>query len=269
MVAMDVIVTTIYNPSVDIEKMGENLALSLDVPFVDRDKKSLPSLREKYGVTNILVATTGGPVVHTLGGEYFFHLSMAELRIKNLINGKHDHMAEAMNAQAGISILDCTLGLASDAIVASYIAGDQGKIVGLETSPIIALIANYGLKTFVSANEAVTKALRGIEVKNIDYHDYLTALPDKSFDVVFFDPMFRRPVHTSSNFKPLRYLADNRPVTVTSIHHACRVATKRVILKESRYSAEFKRLGFTAFLGGRYSSVQFGVIDVGGCSWNV
>jgi hypothetical protein len=261
---MDLLVTTAYNPSCAIETLGRQIAAEFNVPFTVREKNSLATLKDNFGVSTLVVATQKGPIVHTPGGEYFFHLHMAELRIKNLKNGKHDHMITAMALEPGMAVLDCTLGLATDAIVASFITGSQGKIVGLEASTVIALVTKLGLQNFSSDDDSITASLQRICVENIDYHDYLTALPAQSFDVVFFDPMFRHPIYRSSNLKPLRYLADTRPLSLEALHQACRIAKKRVVVKEAQNSSEFRRLGISATVGGKYSSIHYGVIEAGG-----
>ncbi|VBB05995.1 ribosomal rna small subunit methyltransferase j [Lucifera butyrica] len=257
------IITTVHHPSPNLEEQAHETAKSLMLPFVARENHSLAALKAQYHTENILVMTTQGPLVHTAGGEYFFHLSMADLRIKNLTNGKHDHMVTAMGLQPGMSVLDCTLGLASDAVVASFVTGEGGTVVGLEVSPAVAMIAQYGLANFVGDDERITTALRRIQVKNIDYDSYLAGLPPGSFDIIYLDPMFRCPVVTSANVKPLRYLADMRPVSRAAIEQACRVAKQRVVIKEAHESPEFKRLGITNLTGGKYSSVQYGVIPAG------
>ena len=259
---MDLLVTTIQSPSRTIEELAQQIAATLQVSFISRDRHSLSSLKNHYQVENIVVITKNGPIVHTLGGEYFFHLNMAELRIKNLKNGKNDHMMTAMSLTAGMSVLDCTLGLATDAVVASFIVGQTGKVVGLEASPILALIASYGLQHFTHDDEGITKALRRIQVVPKHCYEVLMSLPDNSFDIVFFDPMFRQPIYSSSNLKPLRYLADNGPITESALAEACRVANKRVVIKETSQSNEFERLGITTTYGGKYSSIQYGVIKV-------
>lgn len=259
---MDLLVTTIQSPSCIIEEGARQIATTLQVPFIPRDRHSLSALKKIYQVDNIVVITKNGPIVHTLGGEYFFHLNMAELRIKNLLNGKNDHMITAMSLTAGMSVLDCTLGLATDAVVASFIVGQTGKVIGLEASPILALIASYGLQHFTHDEEDITKALRRIQVIPKHCYEVLRSLPDNSFDIVFFDPMFRQPIYSSSNLKPLRYLADNSPITESALSEACRVASKRVVIKETSHNNEFERLGITTTYGGKYSSIQYGVIKV-------
>ena len=260
---MDLVVTTVQHPSDDVIALAENIGRILNIPFTLRAKNSLMAIKIHYQVDNIIVVGQKGPLVNTPGGEYFFHLSMAELRIKNLLNGQHDHMIAAMNLAAGMSVLDCTLGLATDSIVASFVVGKTGTVLGLETSPIVAFIASYGLQHFQTDESYLTEALRRIAVKHVHSYKYLTTLPNNSYDVVYFDPMFRHPIHSSSNVKPLRYLADNSPLPKNTLKEACRVAKQRVVVKESSKSDEFTRLGITTVYGGKYSSVHYGVIEIG------
>ena len=257
----NIIVTTVYNPSGDLQEKAGKWAKQLDTIAVPRGRQSLDALKSFYQTDFLLVVSQRGPVVHTPGGELFFHLSMAELRIKNLDNGKHDHMAEAMKLKTGMTVLDCTLGLGSDAIVASYIVGDKGRIVGIEKSPILAFIVDYGLQHFSSEDPNVTNALRRIEVHLKDNQEYLAQLPDKSFDVVFLDPMFRTPIQSSSNLKPLRFFADNRPLGLSTLQDACRVARKRVVIKDANCGDVLENLGVKLFTGGRYSRVRYGIVE--------
>lgn len=255
-------VTTVYDPDPATLAAARSWAEKLNTRFVPRERKSLAAIMNINRANIILLASKEGPIIHTPGGKYFFHLSMAELRIKQLVNGKHDHMITAMGLSRGMSLLDCTLGLATDAIVASYVAGEAGRVVGLEHSPLIALVAEVGLRSFIAEDPEITAALRRIKVKQGNNIDYLRQLPDKSFDIVFLDPMFRTPVERSSNLKPLRYLADPRPVSALTLHEALRVARSRVVLKEAQNSTVFRDLGISTLIGGRYSSIQYGVVEV-------
>ena len=117
------------------------------------------------------------------------------------------------------------------------------------------------MKNFSEDSPHILSAMRRVEVINADCADFLKTCADKSFDAVYFDPMFRRPVKSSSGLNPIRPLADNRPLTEEIIREACRVAKCRVVMKEHSGSAEFSRLGFKVADGGKYSSVAFGVID--------
>ena len=260
---MDLVVTTVQHPSPEINMLAEEIGRLLQIPFAFRAKNSLMAIKLHYQVDNIIVVGQKGPLVHTPGGEYFFHLSMAELRIKNLLKGQHDHMVAAMSLAAGMSVLDCTLGLGTDAIVASFVVGSAGTVLGLETSPIVAFIASHGLQHFQTDEPDLTQALRRIDVQHAHSYKYLMTLADNSYDIVYFDPMFRHPIHSSSNVKPLRYLADNSPLPKSTLKEACRVAKQRVVVKEASKSDEFTRLGITKVYGGKYSSVHYGVIEIG------
>ncbi|MGP1407976.1 MAG: class I SAM-dependent methyltransferase, partial [Selenomonas sp.] len=55
---------------------------------------------------------------------------------------------------------------------------------------------------------------------------------------------------------------ESAPVSLFAVAEACRVAKRRVVLKENSRSLEFARLGFSKIAGGKYSPVHYGVIDV-------
>ncbi|WP_346354251.1 class I SAM-dependent methyltransferase [Azotosporobacter soli] len=253
-----VIVTTSGKTHAERETYAKEAANILHCAYVVRSNLSLPQLQEQHQAENILVVKQSGCVLHTAGGEFFFHPSMAELRLLQLKRGQSDHMLAAMALEPGMRVLDCTLGLGTDAIVASWGAGATGYVCGLEVAPLTAFIVKAGLQQFLAARENVAP----IEVLNVDYEQFLCELPDKSFDVVFFDPMFRQPISSSSQLKPMRSLADHRPLAETALNEAIRVAKHRVVVKEISGSQEFCRLGITKIYGGRYSSVQYGVIDL-------
>lgn len=258
---MDIIVTTGQKTTLEQVLKAKKVAKTLHAVFVPRENFSIAALRKSCKVETILVVSKQGLVVHTLEGVLFFHLNMAQLRIKNLRMGKIDNMVQAMGLQEGMTVLDCTLGLAADSIVASYIAGEKGSVVGLEVSPILALIAKVGLKQYQTNEPEIQNALRRIEVVQADYNMYLLQMPKNSFDVVYIDPMFRRPIHESVNLQPMRCLADHRAVTLESLLEARRVAKKCVVVKETNHSSEFERLHIETMFGGKYSSVSYGVID--------
>lgn len=255
-----IIVTTSQRPSDECLKLAHVAAERLGGVFVQRAKMSLAKIRDEYGVPFVVVAKSGELVLDSDDGEFFFHPSMAHVRIKNLRHGASDHLIEALGAKSGMSILDCTLGLGSDAIVESFSVGEVGRVVGLEASPVIFGVVRFGLAHYAGENDAVTSAMRRVEVVHADYMDYLASLPDDSFDAVYFDPMFRHPLTKSASMHPLRAFADMRPLSHEAIGEALRVARRRVVMKENSMSREFERLGFAEFVGGKYSKIRFGVM---------
>lgn len=100
-----------------------------------------------------------------------------------------------------------------------------------------------------------------IQMKNENHRSYLSSLPKKSVDIVYFDPMFRKPIHESSAIASLRTFANNHALELDVVEEAKRVARKSVVLKEHKESGEFERLGFER----RHmntSKIAYGVIKI-------
>lgn len=260
------IVTTGRKFHADSVTLAQKTAQKLDVPYVERKNASIGELRTEYRADLVLVAKKGLLMLETEDGEMFFHPNMAHLRLRNLrFTDQGDRMAEAMGLRAGMSVLDCTLGFAADAIVASFLTGAEGTVTGIESNPLIAEITGYGLAHFRAENYPIQEAMRRIRVISMDCTDFLRQAETDSYDIVYFDPMFRYPLMDSKNLNPLRSVADHRPISTEAIREAKRVARMRVVLKETAKSTEFDRLGFPRKTGGRYSKVQYGVIELAKC----
>ncbi len=260
---MKTIVTTARKQKRENEILAENTAVRLGIPFVPRRNDSIEELREQYQAEAVLVAKEGLLRLETLQGEFFFHPNMAHLRLKNLrFTDQGDRMVEAMGLEAGMTVLDCTLGMATDAIVASFVVGEKGSVTGIESSPLVAEVIGYGLQHFSAENYPIQEAMRRIRTVQSEALEFLKTAETDSYDIVYFDPMFRYPLMDSRPLRPLRAIADARPVSEEMIEEACRVAGKRVVLKENAKSAEFQRLGFLDTAGGKYSKIRYGVINL-------
>lgn len=208
-------------------------------------------------------------------GNLFFHPSMALLRMINLNRGIQDRFLEATNLRPGDIFLDGTLGLASDSLIAAWAVGKTGQVIALEGSKLIHFLVSEGLNELASLKIAPVKnkekknawknlalASRRIQTVYTDHLAYLKNLPSSSVDIVYFDPMFRHSLNDSASIKPLKNLSLPEPLKLESINQACRVARKRVVLKERSNSPEFERLGFKIFEGGKYSKISFGIIEI-------
>ena len=242
--------------------LAARTAAALSIPNVPRGNDSLDELRAAYGVDAVLVARRGLLTLVTAEGELFFHPGMSHLRIKNLLLGHGDHLVTALGLTEGMSVLDCTLGTGADAIVESFAVGESGTVTALESNPLIAAVIADGLAHATGDNYDMHAAMRRITVHCADALTFLRAATDSSYDVVYFDPMFRRPLHESAGMNALRALADSRALTGETIAEARRVARRRVVMKERRESAEFERLGFTHITGGKYSRIAYGVMEI-------
>ncbi|MDD3648066.1 MAG: class I SAM-dependent methyltransferase [Candidatus Dojkabacteria bacterium] len=241
---------------------AERVANYLSVKYIPRRTNTLKKLLKIYDAEGILVVNDG-IINYTSkkGPKFFFHPNLAKIRITSLMKGSNDRLIKTAQVEEGDSILDCTLGLGTDAIVFSYAVGKKGRVVALESSPIIYLLVCEGLKNYKTDIKELEDSIRRIEVKNDDHINYLRKLPSKSFDIVYFDPMFRTAGKTNA-LKPLRKLADSKAIRTKSIKEARRVARKAVILKEQRSSGEFERLGFQLPNKKSRSGFEYGVIRV-------
>jgi hypothetical protein len=150
-----------------------------------------------------------------------------------------DPFFEASGILPGDAVLDCTLGLGADALVAAVAAGPRGHVLGIEGSAALAAWTGEGL-----ARSALPGADR-IEVRSADHAALLASLPARSFDVVCFDPMFRHARAEPGGFDVVRGLADTRPLAPEALALARRVARRWVLVKDGAPGWDLARLGLT------------------------
>jgi 16S rRNA G966 N2-methylase RsmD len=192
----------------------------------------------------------------------FFHPNSAMFRVKRLINGNHDPLIDACKLTEGMSFLDCTLGLGSDSIVASFGVGERGSITSLEGNKAIAHLVKTGLKTWESQLSVMDKAMRAITVEFTLYQEYLKTCKNHSIDVIYFDPMFEESIQGSAGLVGVKKLALYDDITKETIQEAKRVAIKRIVLKDHWKSHRFEKLGFTP-IRRKSANFHYGVIELG------
>ncbi|MNP11372.1 putative methyltransferase [compost metagenome] len=236
------------------------LASDTGLPYVPRQSTSLTKLIQNSGDSVVLVILEGGArLVRPNHPSIEYHPSMGYVRVKRILKGEPDPMLEAVDMQAGDSVLDCTAGLGSDSLVFAVKAGAEGTVTALESSKDIAVLLKEGFSHYVTGIEEVNQAMRRIIVKHGHHLDVLREMSDKSVDIVYFDPMFREPIMDSAAINPLREFANSDALHTESIQEAIRVARKSVLLKEKWNSPEFARLGFR-MLERSHSKITYGVI---------
>lgn len=209
----------------------------------------------------VLVVTKGKLLIETHSGPLFFHPGMAKPRIRAFQQGRRDVMAAAMGLEPGLSVLDCTLGLGADAIVTSFVVGATGRVVGLETVPALAEVVRRGMATYDFPHADIVEAMRRIQVVHGNHRRYLAALDDNSFDVVYFDPLFRDPVQETIHMQPWRELGSASPLTESTLMEARRVARRRVVVKERSDGGVFEQLGIERIEGGKGSRIAYGILE--------
>ncbi|MBD0380443.1 class I SAM-dependent methyltransferase [Paenibacillus sedimenti] len=254
------LVTTSYSPSPELVDKASRLAADYGGRMVPRRRDSLQQIRKKFTGDSLLLVTK--EEIRYYEGDipaHFFHPSMALVRIKRMLRGESDLLIDVSGAARGDVVVDCTAGLASDAIVFSFAVGAAGSVTALESEKVPAMLIREGLSVYESEIPELNEAMRRIAVRQIRHTDYLQQLETKSVDIVYFDPMFRHPIEESSSISPLRQNANAEAVSLEAIAEARRVARKSIVLKEHRDSKEFDRLGFEHVLRST-TKTTYGVI---------
>lgn len=239
------IVTTAGRPDEISERLAEAACKALNLKFVPRKKRSVAKMSREYDA-HVIVAGKERYEYYPKGASapFFFHPNSAAFRLKRLDRGEVDPMIAACELTQGDSFLDCTLGIGSDSLVAAFVAGQEGKVVGLEANPNVAFIVERGMQTYDTSELPLTACMRQIKVVCSEAITYLKSLPDHSFDIVYMDPMFEEVIEESNNFETLREAGEHLALTKEWVDEAIRVAKRRVVLKAHFRSEWFDEFGF-------------------------
>lgn len=239
---------------------ARQLSRKLGIPVVERHNRSIPGLLERYGLDCLLVEADGALMAHWVDGEHLaFHPGMAVHRIKRLKDGKGELLTHILGLRPGDQVLDCTMGMAHDAIVLSFALGETGSVTSLESSPLIYAVTSYGLTHWPTNSRPMKQAMARIRPICCDYRQYLQCLAPDSYDLLYFDPMFERPVWQATDIAPLRRPANYAPLTQALLAMAQRVARRKVVVRHR--VGTLQQLHFDSVLGGKYSSLAYGVLE--------
>ena len=230
-------VTTSVRPDPIIEAEARACAAELHAPFVPRFGLSIADVFAQADAGRLLIAGADHLRLRdrATGTEYFFHPNLFQVRAANVLRGAPDHFLEATQLKPGDSILDCTLGFASEAGLAALVVGDTGSVTGLESVPELALVTRVGVQRFSLHSAQMTAALRRVQVVTADSAEYLPGCPDASVDVVYFDPFFEHRLSGSEvSVSPLFVFGNPDPLRAETVAEARRVARRRVVIKHPR-----------------------------------
>lgn len=256
------IVTTAGRTTSDLVSKAKKLSNTFGIPYRERNGISIDTLKEKFQDDVIIVGKNRVMISPLIGGQdLFFHPNLAMVRAKRILKGEVEHLVNIAKLKEGMSFLDCTLGLASDSIIASLVVREEGSVTGLEANPLLYLLASEGLTSFVSGNESFNQAMRRIHVMQEDHFHFLNEADTNSYDVVYFDPMFPSAIESSTGINSIRNLAYRSEITLNVIQEAKRVARQRVILKDHWKSQRFSELGFIQQKR-KTSLFHYGVIEL-------
>jgi ubiquinone/menaquinone biosynthesis C-methylase UbiE len=242
--------------------VAKNIGKKLNCDYIARNKISINKLIRVYN-DSFLVIGKDRIELFNQGQEqpFFFHPNSSLFRIKRIKAGINDPLICISQLQKGDTFLDCTLGIGSDAIVASYVVGELGKVVGVESNKYISFLVKEGLQNYVyDIDYDIESSLRRIEVVNENNLNYLQNLDNNSFDVVYFDPMFSKAIEESNGINMIRNFANYSDITKKLFDEAYRVAKRRVVLKEYYKSNLFQDFKMNVDIR-KTSEFHFGYID--------
>lgn len=239
---MKTIVTTAYRPTSITLEWAARVAADLSLQQVPRNKRSIDRMHADEGA-DLLVCLKERLEFYPFGKKepFFFHPNSAAFRTKRPL--EQDPVIEVSGLRPGDSFLDCTLGLASDSIVASQRVGEEGQVLGCESHPILAYVVQQGMQTYKEM-PYLLEAMKRITVVPSDAVSFLGTLESDSIDVIYMDPMFTEEITEASNFTPLRGPANHGQLTEQWVAEAKRVARKSIVLKAHFRSQDFERFGF-------------------------
>ena len=233
-------VTTSVRPGAALEAEAEAMAEELAAPYAPRGSRSLTEVFAKADADWLLVVAAGRLRLrdrHT-GTEYFYHPNLFLTRGSQVLESglDTDPFLRATGLKSGDSLLDCTLGFASEAALGALAVGKTGRVVGLESVPALACVTRRGVQAFSLQNKTLEAALRRVEVETGDSGGFLAGCADGAFDVVYFDPFFpERMPGSEASMSPLFVFGDAAPLNVKAVQDARRVARRRVAVKHPRH----------------------------------
>lgn len=251
---MQMIVTTSHKPERRQVVEALELARRLKVRYVSRRH-----LVRRKGETVVVVESKGISALKD-DKRLFFHPSLAVIRRSNIKSGERDYLIESLSLNGDESVLDCTLGLGSEAILIAHFL-TKGKVVGLEKSKIVQIVVEDGIKRVDNVPKWVAEAVKRIEILNADYKEYVRSTKEK-FDCVYVDPMFEHPSCNSPAMDNLRPFVDNSTVDVSDLEFMKKIARKRVVVKARWNDSIFERYEFNRVMGSPKSGISYGVIEV-------
>ena len=252
-------VTCNKNDARRMKAVAKAWAAELQVPYVERyENGSLDAMLQDLQIDALLIAGKKGPQLYSREGMLLYHPGLGKVRWQRVVQRhENDNFLTAMDIRPGQRVLDCTVGLAADALLASHAVGETGKIIGMEASLPLWFLTSRGVMSYKSKFPELVQDLRRIEIIHAEASEYLKTLPENCFDVVYFDPMFRQPVRKSSEMVPIRPLAYSVPLSLSTVELAL-IAAHRVVIKE-RSVEILQEYGCTEFVGTKYSAVRFGI----------
>ncbi|MBC8132148.1 MAG: class I SAM-dependent methyltransferase [Deltaproteobacteria bacterium] len=211
-------VTTCYKPSETHQARARVLSERFAAPFVER--RAFDALFAATGATHLYVVGREHEEVRARDGACFVQEGLLATKLHE---GSLHPFVRALGPCT--SLVDCTLGLANDALHAAVTL--RCSVLGVEGSLVIHALLEEGLPRLWASHAPGQQ----IDLVHGDAVDVLRGLKDQSRDVVFLDPMMGRPGKSAPSFAVLRAFAIPERASAELLREAGRVARARVVLK--------------------------------------
>lgn len=232
-----------------VEDGVENPAQPAVKPVQERRFKELPADRIR------LVFERKGVRLQHKDQVWRSHPGMGLVRLRRVLKGEPDPMLSAMEIQPGERVLDATFGYGHDSLLMAHAVGENGQVLALEANPALAALAWASLRYWPKPGAELMERLELLCREN---SSLLRELPDRSVDLVYFDPMFRYGISAAPGFELLRMLGHAAALDSETLEQAKRVSRRAVVMKDAAPGKELKRLGLEMVEGRRNSRVVFG-----------
>ena len=246
------IITTSLRENESLIAHAQELASELGADYRPRRKLSLSKCLERFGPFYLLYKDRLS-FVNSDASELTFHPDTAALRIK----APHDALVSFLGKSLK-SILDTTMGLASDSLVMAAV-GNQ--VTALESQDVIFQVVSRGLASYQTDDKQLEKAMRSIKAIKSDSLSFLKAQADNSFDIIYADPMFSEIIKESENLEAIKPLANGSRLTEEWLKESKRVAREKIIIKAHFRDIVFEELGFERQVRPN-QKLHYGVMDV-------
>lgn len=244
-----VVTTAASGRAAEAEELSARFGLRAEA----RAGRTLRQVIEDARGEPVLVLAARRADLYERGRAFRATAGMAFLRVLRVSKGETDPLIAAAALRAGDRVLDATLGLGGDALVAAHATGTA--VVGIESDGLLAAFTQAGLRRL--AGHGRDPGGR-IEVVRGDHRLFLRTQADGSFDVVLLDPMFRRSGDSGPNFELLRAHAEHAPLASDTLSEARRVARRGVLVKDAAPGLELRRLGLVPKPSRRSAAIVLG-----------
>ena len=257
------VITTSLKKHPDDVQLAREIGMRHGLEYIVRGSLSVREFAQAQKADYFLAVRQGRlSAIKRDGHDFFFHPGTGLIRTKNLDKGLEDILIRALGITPADHVLDCTAGLANDAIVIAHYLTD-GRVSALEKNRIIYLITSYGLQLYRDGSGSLRESFRRIKMHHSDYQTFLeqaTVSGDQQYDSIYFDPMFIEPVSASAGIHHLRHYAEYDQLSEEIIRLARSICNKRVVVKIRNTDSSFViRMKPDEIIGSSKASIKYAI----------